>query len=57
MQENIAIDKAFIVGIKKAYDKAVKEGQAGFIYEDHEFVTTYVKYLLEYYAPQFGVKL
>lgn len=34
--------------LKKAYDKAVKEGKEYFVYKGTELVTSYAKYLLEY---------
>ena len=57
MVNEISINKQFIVGLKKAYDKAVTDKAESFIYDGHDFVTGYAKYFLEYYAPQFGVKL
>ncbi len=53
----ITVNKAFIIGLKKAYDKAVADKVDVFVYEGNEFVTNYAKYFLEYYAPQFEVKL
>jgi len=55
--KGITINKAFIVGLKEAYDKAVKEGKEQFVYDTHDFVTSYAKYFLEFYAPKFNVKI
>ena len=53
---NIAISKKFVEGLIKAYDKAKREGAAEFTYNGHEFMTSYAKYFIEYYAPKFNIK-
>jgi hypothetical protein len=53
---NIAINKAFLVGLKEAYEIAVKNKRESFSHKGHEFVTSFAKYFLEYYCPQFNVK-
>lgn len=42
-------------GLRKAYNKAVKEGKDQFKYNENDFVTGYAKYFLEYYEPKFGI--
>ena len=37
-----------LVPLKKAYNKAVKEGKDYFVYKGTELVASYAKYLLEY---------
>lgn len=34
--------------LRRAYNRAVKQGKEQFTYKDHDFVTSYAKYLLEY---------
>ena len=34
--------------LKKAYEKAVKDGDGSFIFQHREILTAYAKYLLEY---------
>lgn len=43
-------------GLRKAYNKAVKEGKDQFKFKDADFVTGYAKYFLEYYEPKFGIQ-
>lgn len=35
-------------GLRKAYEKAVKDQKKSFMYRGHELLTSYAKYLLEY---------
>jgi hypothetical protein len=51
--EYIMISKAFIVGMEKAYNEALDKGATQFTYEGKEYVTSYAKYFLEFYKPQF----
>lgn len=34
---------------KEAYNKAVEEGKHDFFFNGHQFLTSYTKYLIEYY--------
>lgn len=52
---NIKVNKEYMQGLRKAYNKAVKEGLTQFKYKDSDFVTIYAKYFLEYYEPKFGI--
>jgi hypothetical protein len=56
-QKNIVVTKKFIEGLKKSYDAAVLKGLKQFTYNDHQFITAYAKYFVEYYAPIFNIKL
>jgi len=53
---NISVNKEYMQGLRKAYNKAVKEGKDQFKYNENDFVTGYAKYFLEYYEPKFGIK-
>jgi len=55
-QQTSTIDKAFLIGMRKCYDDAVKQGAIGFTYDGHEFITTYAKYFLIFYGAKFGLK-
>jgi len=44
---SISIDE--LPKLKRAYNKAVKEGKESFMFEDAELVTSYAKYLIEYF--------
>lgn len=56
MKAVIAVNKKFLEGMKKEYDKARTEKKDEFTYDGHEFITSYAKYFLTFYAPQFGLK-
>lgn len=44
----INFDKHLLAKLKEAYDIAVKEGKESFVFEGHELLTSYAKYLIEY---------
>lgn len=46
---NYSINIDDIAGIKRAYNKAVKEKKDDFLYKGRPFLVAYAKYLLEYY--------
>jgi hypothetical protein len=52
MQLNGDVVNIDIEELRKAYNKAVEEKQDQFTFNDLEFVTMYVKYLLEYIDSQ-----
>lgn len=52
---NITVNKEYLQGLRKAYNKAVKDKADQFKYNDSDFVTNYAKYFLEYYEPKFGI--
>lgn len=41
---------------KREYNKAVKTGAEQFTFDDHDFVTDYAKYLIEYLEGRFHAK-
>ena len=45
---NISFDWEKLNRLKTAYNNAVKSGQNSFIFEGHELLTNYAKYLIEY---------
>lgn len=48
MTPNIEFDKAKADALRKAYADAVKRGDDVFIFEGHEVLVPYAKYLIEY---------
>lgn len=57
MSTHVYVNKQFIEGLKKAYERAVQQGASEFTYDGHQFITSYAKYFLQFHAPLFGVKL
>lgn len=53
MDDMIEFTPELFRAFKKAYQKAVNEKQGKFIWEGHEFLVTYSKYLIEYLEPRF----
>jgi len=45
---SVSFDKAKMDQLQVAYDKAVAAGDDQFVFEGHELLTQYAKYLLEY---------
>lgn len=39
---------------KKAYKQAIKSGQEMFVFEGHDFLVPYSKYLIEYLEERLG---
>lgn len=52
-KETIEFDEDRMGRLQKAYDKALVEKKDVFIFEGHEFVTKYAKYVLEYLNTAF----
>lgn len=52
----ITFDKEKYLKLKKEYDKAILNNKDIFIFEDHDIVVLYAKYLLEYLKPKFEKK-
>jgi len=52
MQHTIIINETNRRQLKKAYNKAVKDGAESFILNGDEILTRYAKYLLEYFDMQ-----
>lgn len=40
--------------LRKAYEKAIAEGKESFIFEGHEMLVAFVKYVLEYLDSNLG---
>lgn len=53
MSNTVTFTKKEFVGLKKAYELAVKQEAKSFTYDGNEYVTGYAKYLLEYLTPKF----
>lgn len=41
---------------KKAYNTAIENNQTQFSFKNHEYVTSYAKYVIEYLEDQFKIK-
>lgn len=52
-KETIEFDEDRMGRLQKAYHKALVEKKDVFIFEGHEFVTKYAKYVLEYLNTAF----
>lgn len=52
-KETIEFDEDRMGRLRKAYNKALVEKKDVFIFEGHEFVTKYAKYVLEYLNTAF----
>lgn len=49
MTDTIQFTENTYEAFKKAYKKAVEEGKHDFFFNGHQFLTSYAKYLIEYY--------
>lgn len=49
---NFTLEK--LSNFKKYYNAAIKEHKESFIFEEHEFLVSYAKYLIEYLETIFG---
>ena len=56
MDNTITINFATYKKLKKAYQEALKNNETIFIFEGHELLINYAKYLLQYLDMQLGVK-
>ncbi len=50
---NLSVNKNTYIKLKKEYDNSVKNNISVFIFEGHELLTEYAKYLIEYLKPNF----
>jgi len=50
---NLSVNKNTYIKLKKEYDNSVKNNISIFIFEGHELLTEYAKYLIEYLKPNF----
>jgi hypothetical protein len=48
MTERVLFDGPRLGRLKRAYEKAKLEKQETFVFEDHEYLVDYAKYLIEY---------
>ena len=55
MTGSINFDADTVAKLQRAYAHAVETKQEQFLFEGHELVTLYAKYLLEYLKPKFGI--
>lgn len=46
--ESINFDRTKLKELKQLYSIAVKDGRESFMYEGHELLTSYAKYLIEF---------
>lgn len=53
---SINFDKNKYENLKMKYQKSVDSQQDMFIFEGHQFLTAYAKYVLEYLSPIFEKK-
>lgn len=55
MTDTIQFTENTYEAFKKAYNKAVEEGKHDFFFNGHQFLTSYAKYLIEYYNKTYGL--
>lgn len=46
-------DNAKLERLKAAYKKAVENGKESFFFDGQEYLTTYAKYVIEYFKTKF----
>lgn len=51
-QTTITWNRPMLARFKKAYNKAVEDKVETFVFDGHEFVPAYAKYLIEYLTGQ-----
>jgi len=52
----ISFDNNKYTKLRKAYKTALNDGKKSFVFEGHEVLVSYAKYLLEYLETQLRVK-
>ncbi len=55
-QEYIQWTPLMFKAFKKAFDAACKANVEQFVFDGHDFLTAYAKYLIEYLEPKLGGK-
>ena len=50
---SLSVNKDTYVRLKNEYNKSVKNNITVFIFDGHELLTEYAKYLIEYLKPNF----
>ena len=53
MSNTLSVDKSTFSRLKNEYKNAVNGSKDTFIFEGHELLTDYAKYLIEYFTPMF----
>ena len=56
MDNKVEFTKARTKRLRKAFDKAIVDGEEDFMFEDLALVTQFAKYMLEFLEPKFGIK-
>jgi hypothetical protein len=56
MSNEISFNPTNFKELKRLYFQAVKEGKESFMFEGHEVLTSYAKYLIEYLSSRFDTK-
>ena len=55
MTNELHVTREVYLRLKKRYEQAVAAGEETFVFDGHELLTNYAKYLLEYMAPHFAI--
>lgn len=50
---SLSVNKDTYIRLKKEYDNSVKNNISVFLFDGHELLTEYAKYLIEYLKPNF----
>lgn len=53
MSNTLSVDKSTFSRLKNEYQNAVDTSKNTFMFDGHELLTNYAKYLIEYFTPMF----
>ncbi len=53
MSNTISVDSPTFARLKNEYQKAVDNSKEIFVFDGNELLTSYAKYLIEYFTPMF----
>jgi hypothetical protein len=53
MSNTISVDSPTFARLKKEYQNAVDNSKETFVFDGNELLTSYAKYLIEYFTPMF----
>lgn len=53
MSNTLSVDKSTFSRLNNEYQNAVQNSKDIFIFEGNELLTSYAKYLIEYFTPMF----
>jgi hypothetical protein len=53
MSNTLSVDKSTFSRLKNEYQNAVNTSKNTFMFDGHELLTNYAKYLIEYFTPMF----